>query len=223
VFFVEVGPGLIEDYSAFICANTRISPVPLVSCIRLYLANEGTELWQKIEDEMERGLGPPPLWAFAWPGGQALARYITDHPELVRGKKVLDFAAGSGLVAVAAALAGANRVEANDLDCFAGAAIGLNAIENAVIIKTRIDDLVGSDEPWDLILAGDVCYQPDIAARITGWLEARAKTGTRVLIGDPGRPYLPREKLRSLAFYEVPVPLALEGATTKQTDVWCFT
>jgi predicted nicotinamide N-methyase len=131
-------------------------------------------------------------------------------------------AAGSGLVAIAAALAGASQVEANDLDCFAEAAIELNAIENAVIVKTRLGDLVGSDEPWDLILAGDVSYQPDMAARITGWLEDRAKTGTLVLIGDPGRVYLPREKLRSLASYDVPVPLALEDATMKRTDVWSF-
>lgn len=213
---------MINDCSAFIRANTRLSPVPLAPRIKLYLAEEGTELWRKTEDEMERGLGPPPFWAFAWAGGQALARYICDHPELVRGKRVLDLAAGSGLVAIAAARAGASEVEANDLDCFAGAAIALNAIENAVIIKTRLCDLVGSEEPWDLILAGDVSYQPDMAARITIWLEDRARSGTPVLIGDPGRAYLPREKLRSLASYDVPVPLALEDATMKRTDVWSF-
>lgn len=213
---------MLKDCRAFIRANTKLSQVPLVPCIKLYLADEGTELWQKIEAEMEQGLGPPPFWAFAWAGGQALAHYISDHPELVAGKKILDLAAGSGLVAIAAALAGASHVEANDVDCFAEAAIALNAIENAVIIKTRLGDLVGSDEPWDVILAGDVSYQNDMAARMTGWLEARAKAGTRVLIGDPGRAFLPREKLRALASYDVPVPPALEAVTMKRTDVWSF-
>ncbi len=222
MYLAEEGYGLIQDCSAFIRANTKLSQVPLVPCIKLYLAEEGTELWQKTEDEMERGIGPPPFWAFAWAGGQALARYIIDHPEPVRGKKVLDLAAGSGLVAIAAALAGARRVEANDLDCFAVAATVLNAIENAVIIETRLGDLGASDEAWDLILAGDVFYQPDMAARMTGWLEDRARSGSLVLIGDPGRAYLPREKLRSLASYDVPVPLALEDTTMKRTDVWRF-
>jgi predicted nicotinamide N-methyase len=213
---------LIEDCSAFIRAHARLSQVSLALCIKLYLAGEGTDLWHEIEDEMERGLGPPPFWAFAWAGGQALARYIGDHPKLVEGKKVLDFASGSGLVAIAAALAGASQVEASDLDCCAQAAITLNGIENSVIIKTRIDDVVGSKEPWDVILAGDVAYQGDMAPRMTDWLEARAKSGTLVLIGDPGRGFLPREKLRSRASYDIPVPLILEGATLKRTDVWSF-
>lgn len=213
---------MIEDCDAFIRANTRLSQVSSLLRIKLHLATAGTPFWQEIEDEMERGLGPPPFWAFAWAGGQALAHYIGEHPAEVTGKKVLDFAAGSGLVSIAAALAGANHVEASDLDRFAAAAIALNAVENAVIVKTRLDDLVGSDEPWDVILAGDVAYQRYMAPRITDWLEARAKAGTLVLIGDPGRAHLPREKLRSLASYDVAVPLMLEAVTMKRTDVWRF-
>jgi predicted nicotinamide N-methyase len=211
-----------EDCSAYIRANTRLSQVSLVLRINLYLAGEGTKLWQEIEAEMERGLGAPPFWAFAWAGGQALARYIGEHPKLVEGKKVLDFAAGCGLAGIAAALAGASHVEASDLDRFAAAAIALNALENAVVIKTRLCDLVGSDEPWDVILAGDFAYQGDMAPRMTDWLETRAKSGTMVLVGDPGRAHLPREKLCSLAYYDVVVPLMLEGATMKRTDVWSF-
>jgi predicted nicotinamide N-methyase len=213
---------LIEDCNAFIRANTRLSRVSSLSCIKLYLATEGTAFWQEIEDEMERGLGAPPFWAFAWAGGQALARYIGEHPMQVSGKKVLDFAAGCGLASIAAALAGASYVEASDIDRFAAAAIALNALENAVIVKTRLDDLIGSDEAWDVILAGDIAYQGNMALRMTDWLEARAKAGSLVLIGDPGRAHLPREKLHSVASYDVAVPLMLEAVTMKRTDVWRF-
>jgi predicted nicotinamide N-methyase len=213
---------LTEDCQGFIRSHTKLSQVSLALCIRLYLAGEGTGLWLEIEAEMERGLGPPPFWAFAWAGGQALARYIGEHPAEVAGKKVLDFGAGCGLAGIAAALAGASEVDASDLDRFATAAVGLNAKENAVIIKPRLADLVGSDEPWDVILAGDIAYQGKMASRITDWLQARAKSGTLVLIGDPGRAHLPREKLSSLASYEIPVPLILEGADMKRTDVWRF-
>ena len=213
---------MIDDCDAYIRAHTRLTQVSLVVRIKLHLAGEGTPLWQEIEAEMERGLGPPPFWAFAWAGGQALAQYIGAHPELVAGKKILDFAAGCGLAGIAAALAGASEVDASDLDRFAEAAILLNATENAVIIKTRLSDLVGSDEPWDVILAGDFAYQGDMAPRMTDWLEARAKSGTLVLIGDPGRAHLRRGNLRSLASYDVVVPLMLEGARMKRTDVLGF-
>jgi predicted nicotinamide N-methyase len=213
---------LIEECSAFIRANTRLSEVPLVPSIKLYLAEEATDLWQKIEDEMEQGLGPPPFWAFAWAGGQALARYVCDHPETVSGKCVLDVGSGSGVAAIAAALAGANHVDANDLDRFAEAAIGLNAMENRVAVTARLGNLVGSSEAWDVILAGDVAYHQDQANPMMDWLEMRAKTGTLVLIGDPVRGFLPREKLVSLATYDVPVPRALEDVTVKRTDIWRF-
>jgi len=213
---------LNDEHRAFIRANTRLREVPLVSSIKLYLAEEATELWQKIEEEMELGLGPPPFWAFAWAGGQALARYICDHPETVAGKRVLDIGAGSGVAAIAAALAGADPVEASDLDSFAEAAIGLNAVENAVAVTIKHGNLVGSQDAWDVILAGDVAYHKDQANPMMEWLEQRAKTGTLVLIGDPVRGFLPREKLMSLASYDVPVPQALEDVTMKRTGVWRF-
>lgn len=208
-----------DECGTFIRVHTRLTQVALV---KLHLAGEGTQLWHDIEAEMERGLGPPPFWAFAWAGGQALARYIGEHPDLVAGKRILDFAAGCGLAGIAAALAGAEQVDASDLDGFAVAAIALNAAANAVVIETRIGDLVGSDEAWDVILAGDFAYQGNMAPRMIAWLEARAKSGTLVLIGDPGRGHLPREKLRSLASYDVVVPLVLEGATLKRTDILSF-
>ncbi len=213
---------MIEDCSAYIRARTKLSQVSPALSVKLYLAEEGKAFWREIQDEMELGLGPPPFWAFAWAGGQALARYIGEHPAEVAGKKVLDFAAGCGLAGIAAALAGASHVDASDLDRFAGAAIAMNAIENAVIITTTLDDLVGSDEPWDVILAGDIAYHSNMAPRITAWLEARAKAGTLVLVGDPGRGHLPDEKLRSIASYDIAVPLMLEGTTMKRTDVWRF-
>jgi predicted nicotinamide N-methyase len=213
---------LIEDYSAFVRANTKLLPVPLTPLVKLHLAEEAMDLWQKTEDELERGYGPPPFWAFAWAGGQALARYVLDNKSLVAGKRVLDFASGSGIVAIAAALAGARHVVANDLDAFAGAAIAMNALANAVIVETRLGNLVGSQEPWDVILAGDVAYHQAMADPMTVWLEQRAKSGTLVLIGDPGRAYLPRDKLRSLASYDVAVPLFLEDTEIKRTDVWSF-
>jgi len=213
---------LIEDRSGFIRAHTRLSQVSPALNIKLYLASEGTEFWREIEAEMERGLGPPPFWAFAWAGGQALARYIVEHPDLVAGKRVLDFAAGCGLTGIAAALAGASQVEASELDSYAEAATALNAIENGVIVKTRLLDLVGSDEPWDVILAGDVAYHSNMAPRIMDWLDSRARTGTLVLIGDPGRGHLPPDKFLSLASYDITVPPMLEGTTTKRTDVWTF-
>ena len=179
---LKIGPRLTEDRTAYIRARTKLSQVSSASRIKLYLAEEGKAFWQEIEDEMESGLGPPPFWAFAWAGGQALARYIGEHPAEVAGKKVLDFAAGCGLAGIAAALAGANHVDASDLDCFAEAAIAMNAIENAVLITTTLDDLVGSDKPWDVILAGDIAYHGNMAPRMIDWLEARAKAGTLVLV-----------------------------------------
>ena len=149
---------MIVDRTAFVRDNTRLLPVPHAPEIRLHVAEEATELWQRTEDELgEMGL-PPPFWAFAWAGGQALARYVLDHPDMVAGRRVLDFASGSGLVAIAAARAGAARVEAADVDAFAAAAIALNAAANDVRIVPRLEDLVGRDEGWDTVLAGDICY-----------------------------------------------------------------
>jgi predicted nicotinamide N-methyase len=213
---------VIADPEAFIRAETRLRPVPHVPEIRLHVADEATELWQRTEDELgEIGL-PPPFWAFAWAGGQALARYVVDHPEVVAGRRVLDVASGSGLVAIAAAMAGARSVLANDIDGFAIAAIALNAATNDVAIAAQCADLVGTDDGWDTILAGDIFYDRDIAAQMADWLFALEARGAIVLIGDPGRSYLPKARLEELACYQVPVTRALEDAEIKTTRVWRF-
>jgi len=213
---------MIADPVAFILAETRLRPVPHAPEIKLHVADEATELWQKTEEELgEIGL-PPPFWAFAWAGGQALARYILDHPETVRGRRVLDFASGSGLVAIAAMKAGAAEVTACDIDPFAIAAIGVNAKANGVAVIPLAADIVGQDREWDTVLAGDICYEQDLAARVIDWLLALSNRGATVLIGDPGRSYLPKDRLESLAVYEVPVTRTLEDADIKKSSVWRF-
>jgi len=215
-------PTAITDPVAFIRANTRLLPVPLVPEIILHVADEAVPLWTKTEDELgEAGL-PPPFWAFAWAGGQALARYIFDHPDQIAGKDVIDLASGSGLVAIAALKAGARSVTAFDIDAFARAAIMLNAAENNVTIDARGDDLLaGVPAPVaQAVLAGDIFYERDTAERAFVFLSAQAARGITVLIGDPGRSYLPKDKLRKIAEYKVPVTRDLEDAEIKNTAVW---
>jgi predicted nicotinamide N-methyase len=212
----------IPDRPAFILAHTRLIAPPLTPELQLQLADEATDLWQKTEDELGRIGLPPPFWAFAWAGGQALARYILDHRELVAGRRVLDFASGSGLVAIAAAKAGAATVEASEIDEFALAAIALNAPQNDVSVKLRAGDLIGLDEGWDVVLAGDVSYQQDMAEAVTGWLAVLARRGAKVLIGDPWRSYLARQLLEPIAEYSVPTTRALEDAEIKRTGVFRF-
>lgn len=210
----------VLDPAGFIRAETRLKPVPHAPEIMLHVADEAIPLWEKTEEQLaEIGL-PPPFWAFAWAGGQALARYCLDHPEVVRNRRVLDFAAGSGLVGIAAARAGAAVVEAVDIDPFAFAAIDLNAAANGVTIAARCADVIGQDEGWDVVFAGDVFYERDMAARVFGWLDALRARGAEVLIGDPGRSYLPKDRLDQLGSYEVPVTRALEDAEVKRTGVW---
>ncbi len=190
--------------------------------LRLRLADEAVPIWKKTEEELgEMGL-PPPFWAFAWAGGQALARYVLDNPTLVRGKRVLDFASGSGLVAIAAALAGAGAVEASDVDPFAVAAIEANAAENRVTVAARFENLIGTDEGWDVALAGDVAYEKDLAETVTDWLAKLARRGATVLIGDPRRTYLALDRLESVIEYRVPVTRELEDAEIKRTGVFRF-
>lgn len=208
------------DRETFIRAHTRLMPVPHAPEIALHVAEEATELWQKTEDELAVIGLPPPFWAFAWAGGQALARYLLDHAQIVAGRRVLDFASGSGLVAIAAAKMGAGPVEACDIDSFAAAAIGINAAANGVTVMPRCEDLIGRDEGWDVICAGDVCYERDMAERVIDWLAGLSARGATVLIGDPGRSYLPRGKLEAVATYEVPVTRALEDAEIKRSSVW---
>ncbi|MGO9740683.1 MAG: class I SAM-dependent methyltransferase [Roseiarcus sp.] len=211
-----------RDRRAFIAANTRLLEPPLAPDLRLHLADEALELWTKTEQELgELGL-PPPFWAFAWAGGQALARFLEEHPETVRGKRVLDFASGSGLVAIAAAKAGAACVEASDIDEFAQVAIALNAEINGVEVHVLPGDVTGVTDDWDVVLAGNVAYERDMAEAVTDWLATLARRGADVLIGDPGRAYLAREKLALQAEYRVPVTRALEDAEIKPTGVYRF-
>ncbi|MEN3931698.1 methyltransferase [Microvirga sp. W0021] len=213
---------MILDRQAFIRTHTRLTPAPHTPAIRIHVADEATELWQKTEDELgEIGL-PPPFWAFAWAGGQALARYILDNPDIVRGKRVLDFASGSGIVGIAAAISGASHVEACDIDAFSIDAIHLNAEANGVTLIPKQEDLIGTDCQWDIILAGDICYERDTADRVINWLLDMTNKGKTVLIGDPGRSYLPKDRLLSLATYEVPVTKSLEDSEVKKTSVWRF-
>ena len=218
----RLNPSLIADKDAFIRANTRLRAVPLTPEISLFVADEAVPLWHKTEEEIgEAGL-PPPFWAFAWAGGQALARHVLDNPSLVRGKTVLDLASGSGLVGIAAMMAGAASVTVADIDAFACAAAMLNAMENGVTLTTCNHDLLSGTDPglWDVILAGDIFYERDTAQRAFVFLHGQVSRGATVLIGDPGRSYLPRDKLRRIADYSVPVTRDLEDAEIKQTAVW---
>jgi predicted nicotinamide N-methyase len=209
------------DAASFIRANTAVASPPLVPEIRLHLAGEITPLWQATEQSLARDQLPPPYWAFAWAGGQALARHVLDHRQLVRGKRVLDFGAGSGLLALAAARAGAAMVTAAEIDPFAAAAIALNAGLNALELSVETADVIGrTATPWQVILVGDMCYERPLAERLTAWLRSMAAQGALVLLGDPGRNYLPKEGLTALARYTVPTPLDLEDRTMREGVVW---
>ena len=206
----------------FIRSNTALTAPPHVPQIRLHLADEAHELWQRTEEELaEIGL-PPPFWAFAWAGGQGLARHVLDHPGTVRGRRVLDFASGSGLVAIAAMKAGAAEAVAADIDPFCETAIRLNAAANDVSVRFLGADCIGTDDGWQVVLAGDVFYEKPLADRLLPWFAALKARDAEILIGDPGRAYLPKAGLEKLAVYEVPVTRALEDAEVKRTTVWRF-
>lgn len=211
----------IIDRARFIRDNTTLMAPPLVPEVQLYLAHEAVPLWQKTEEELgEMGL-PPPFWAFAWAGGQALARHVLDHPDIVAEKRVVDLASGSGLVGIAAMKAGAASVLAADIDAFSVEAIGLNAEINAVSLSATGRDLLEQPvEACDVILVGDLFYEKDLAAKVFAWLEDAEGRGITALIGDPGRSYLPREKLKKLGEYKVKVTRDLEDAEVKLTSVW---
>lgn len=210
-----------ETSAAFVRLHARLTPVAFVPEVLLHQADEPIGLWQLTEGEF-RSEQPPPFWAFAWAGGQALARYLLDHPDEVAGRRVLDFASGSGLVAIAAARAGARHVRAVEIDERAGAAIELNARANDVPVDITVADIL--DEDWagdaDLVLAGDVFYSQAMANRVLRFLLRAARGGARVLVGDPDRAFLPRGRFGKLAAYDVPVPPALESVRVKPTTVW---
>jgi predicted nicotinamide N-methyase len=209
------------DPAAFVHCNTGIIAPPLVPEIRLYLATEVMPIWQATEETLARRGLPPPFWAFAWAGGQALARYLLDNSEQVAGRFVLDFGAGSGLVAIAAATAGAAHVLAADIDNFAAAAIAANAALNDVALDVTTADVIDAfDARWQVVTAGDVCYEQPMADRVTPWLRSLAQTGCLVLLGDPGRAYLPAQDLRERARYTVATSRDLEDREECDGIVW---
>jgi predicted nicotinamide N-methyase len=207
----------------FVAANTVAEPTLHVPEITLRLAAEAVPLWDKIEAEFGRRQSAPPYWAFAWAGGQALARYILDHPSIVAGRRVLDFASGSGLTAIAAAQAGAARVIASDIDFFAAIAIALNAEANGVPVETTAVNLLGEDSGFDpatvdVVLAGDVFYEPGLAGRVLTFLQRCQAAGAVVLLGDPGRAHLPKNRLIVRGEYEVPVSRDVQYSAAANGD-----
>ena len=210
-----------DIHRAFIRSGTALVAPIAVPEIKLHLATAVTPLWQASESYLHGNSLPPPYWAFAWVGGQALARYVLDSPWLVRGRRVLDFAAGSGVCGIAAALAGATEVEASDLDGVACAAIGLNAESNGVTIKVLPGDLVDHpSEGWDVVLAGDVCYEKPMTDRCFPWLQALAAKGVMVLLADPGRSYLPEKGIVQLAEYTIPTSREIEDRDSRDTVIY---
>jgi predicted nicotinamide N-methyase len=217
------------DPIAFVRQNTLLKPPSLVPELRLHLADKAVPLWELTEEELAEKDLPPPYWAFAWAGGQALARYIIDNPHVAAGKRALDFASGSGIVALAALWVSAAHVAANDIDAFSLAAIRLNAEANGlaggleVVSRDMLDEpvLAGDGHPlFDLVLAGDVCYEKPMADRTIAWLRRHAAAGAVVLMGDPGRSYLPESGLTKRAEYMVPTPRDLEDSDLRRTIVW---
>jgi len=199
--------------------ETTLLPVPLAPEISLHLADGRVGLFDGTGGAFSSDV-PPPFWLFVWAGGQALARHVLDHPEIVRGRSVLDVASGSGVAAIAAAKAGASRVTALDVDPLAVAAAARNAAANEVAVETRALDIADSDVPADVILAGDVFYTRTVADRMTERLRRAARDGTRVLVGDPGRGFFPERLFTRVAEYVVPVPAALEETESLVTGVW---
>ena len=205
----------------FIRAQTTLAVPPFVPEITLQLATEITPLWQATESWLEQTNTSPPYWAFAWPGGQGLARYLLDHPELARGKRVLDFAAGCGIAAIAAAKAGATQSMAVDIDPLSQAATAMNAAQNKVSVKLLSGINLEKLCPGvDLIIAGDVCYEQTMSHKVLRWLRLCATAGTQVLLADPGRAYVPEDGLEERARYTVPALRELEDRDTRDVTVW---
>jgi predicted nicotinamide N-methyase len=216
-------PADLSARKAFIVANTRLQRPPHAPEIVLHLADEITPIWRMTEEALGEMGVPPPFWAFAWAGGQGVARYVLDHPEEVAGRRVLDMATGSGLVAIAAMKAGAASVSGADIDDFCEAAVSLNALANQVVVTFTADNLLDRAPPRvDVILAGDIAYEKPMAERMFAWLALAHAAGTRVIVGDPGRSYFPRDGLVRLAEYQVPTTRELEDMEVKKTGVWTF-
>lgn len=212
-----------QDPDSFIRTYTALGTPAMVPELKLWLAAEYLPIWQATEDWLETQNVDPPYWAFCWPGGQAVARYLLGHPEMVRGKHVIDFAAGCGVASLAAARCGASRVIGNEIDPVAIAAMRLNAEANALTIETSDTDWLqgppGSPEA-DVVIAGDVCYEREMTARAMDWLRGHAAKGRLVLLGDPGRNYFTADRLEELARYDIPTSLQLENRGLRETTVW---
>lgn len=216
----------ISRKMTFIRENTRLGPVsglraPGGAPLQLWQADEITPIWSATEADLERQGLEPPFWAFPWAGGQAVARLVFEHPEIVRGKHVLDIACGSGLIGIAAALAGARQVDANDIDPICEAACRLNAGANGVSLHWLAGNLLEAPPPpADVILAGDVFYEKHMAARFLDWLGAAAADGAVVYAGDPGRAYAPQTGAALAGEYDIETTMELESATTRHARVW---
>ena len=212
---------MIEDRAAFIRANTKLLCPPLVPEIKLYLAEESLPIWLKTEEELGEINVPPPFWAFAWAGGQALARYLLDNRDVVAGKTVLDLGCGSGLTAIAPMMAGAKSALAADIDMLALAATTLNAEANGVIVSVTSENLLAfPPKPFDVTLVGDLFYERAMSDHVLAYIEAAARQGSAILIGDPQRNYFPRDRFTKVAEYNVPVTRELEDNEIKRTAVW---
>lgn len=207
--------------AAFVRANTHLLSPPLVPEVRLHLAEESLPIWQRSEEELGEMNVPPPFWAFAWAGGQALARYLLDNRLICNNKTVLDLGSGSGLAAIAAALCGAQNVVAAEIDGLALAACGLNAEANGVRLGLEHGDLLGKPpSEAEIVLVGDLFYERPLAERVVAYVSAAKAQGATVLIGDPQRSYFPRDRFTRLAEYYVPVTRELEDSEIKKTAVW---
>jgi predicted nicotinamide N-methyase len=210
----------VDEAKAFIRANTRIAAVPGLP-LRMYQADELTPIWEATEKDLAAVNVAPPFWAFPWAGGQALSHYLTDNPEAVRGKRVLDIACGSGLVGVAAALAGAAEVVANDIDAICEAAVALNAELNGVTIGWLGGNLLADEPPpYDVIVAADVFYEQRPAQMFRAFLERAHANGTAIFAGDPGRTYFPRDAFRQVAEYAVETTTEIENNPLQHARVW---
>ncbi len=213
--------GVGKKWRSFVQENTTLSNPPLVPEIKLYLAEESLPIWQKTLDELSDDNVPPPYWAFAWAGGQALARFVLDHADIVTNKSVLDLGSGSGLTALAARKVGAARVLAADIDQISCAATELNARANGLEIETTTEDVLANASPAsDVLLLGDLFYERPLAQRVMNFLNNAQVAGTNIFVGDPQRTYFPRDRFKKIAAYQVPVSRELEDCEVKETVVW---
>ncbi len=218
---LKLNPDDPAAVSAFIAANTKLLRPPLVPEIQLHLAAQSLAIWQKTEDDLGVMNVPPPYWAFAWAGGQALARYLIDAPEMVANRHVLDLGSGSGLTAIAAMMAGAHDALASDIDLLALVATTMNANANGVHVTTTPEDLLSRPPAgFDVVLVGDLFYERQLADRVLTYIEAATKAGAIALIGDPQRNYFPNGRFQHAANYKVQVTRDLEDAEIKDTAVW---